>query len=131
MTVTPGTPQATAAPKLEAEMAVRLNDPVHGQAERIRLRLHLQNLQAQLRAQAESGLPVATYAQLQAARQAVDAAPRLRAPGASPSPHCAAMRERGGRREATQGVFHFRRSAPGSPYTPRPHHRTAWPDSPR
>lgn len=74
MTVTPGTPQATAAPELEAEMAVRLNDPVHGQAERIRLRLHLQNLQAQLRAQAESGLPVATYAQLQAARQAVDAA---------------------------------------------------------
>lgn len=74
MTLPPDDLKLTAAPQLEAEMATRLNDPDHGQAERIRLRLHLQNLQAQLRAQAESGLPVATYAQLQAARQAVESA---------------------------------------------------------
>jgi len=70
-------PVTAAAPELSTdvqELAVRLSDPVHGQAERHRLQLHLQTLQARLRAQAESGLPTAPYTQHQAARQAVAAA---------------------------------------------------------
>ncbi|MEK7346559.1 MAG: hypothetical protein AAB176_12795 [Pseudomonadota bacterium] len=73
----PTTAVMAAAPELSTdwqELTVRLSDPVHGQAERHRLQLHLQNLQARLRAQAESGLPTAPYTQHQAARQAVDAA---------------------------------------------------------
>lgn len=77
MTLTPETTQVTAPPEVSTggqELSTRLSDPVHGQAERTRLRAHLQNLQAQLRAQAKRGLPIATYAQHRAARQAVDAA---------------------------------------------------------
>ena len=70
MTHTPNTP--TGAPA--QELATRLQDPLQGPVERQRLFARLQTLQAQLRAQADQGLPATAYTRLVAAHQAVDAA---------------------------------------------------------
>ncbi len=70
MTHTPTPP--TGAPA--QELATRLQDPLQGPAERQRLFARLHTLQAQLRAQADQGLPATAYTSLDAARQAVNAA---------------------------------------------------------
>jgi hypothetical protein len=77
MTRAPEALQTEVLPAVDAhwqELTVRLNDPVLGPSERTRIRQHLQSLRVRLRAQADSGLPIDTYAQHRAARQAVDAA---------------------------------------------------------
>jgi hypothetical protein len=71
------------------ELTHRLNDPVHGQGEFLRINEQLQTLQTKLRAQSEIGLSNDAYAQHQAARQAVDAALNILqkiAPALSASP---------------------------------------------
>lgn len=71
------------------ELTTRLQDPLQGPAERQRLLTRLHTLQAQLRAQAEQGLPATAYASLGAARQAVDAALQIldRLPTAGANAH--------------------------------------------